>query len=139
MHIGIIKINCDNKKKLRLTIPSHKIKIVRGPYLGFRGPLFPGNQRPRGIWSANSVTGPCMRSKNFVATTHLMTKTIRPVSNFLLFFHIKAINKYVIIRNNYLSFNTIILIEILNNSSCQQSRKFYNFIFMSLKQEISQI
>ena len=27
------------KQKLRLTIPSHKIKIVRGPYLGFSGPL----------------------------------------------------------------------------------------------------
>ena len=27
------------KQKLPLTIPSHKIKIVRGPYLGLCGPL----------------------------------------------------------------------------------------------------
>ena len=39
MHVGLIKINCDDHTELRLTIPTHKIKIVRGPHLGFCGPL----------------------------------------------------------------------------------------------------
>ena len=39
MHVDIIKLTVIIKQKFRLTIPSHKIKIVRGPYLGFCGPL----------------------------------------------------------------------------------------------------